>query len=49
MSKRIFVVLGVSLLCALPILGTFTDVHSGHERTARLAEPSQVLTAPLAY
>ena len=49
MSKRIFIVLGVSLLCALPILGTFTEVRDGHDRTARLAAPTQVSTTQLTY
>lgn len=47
MSRMSFVILGVAILCALPILGTFGE--SQGERTARLSTPSAVTTAPLTY
>ncbi|WP_169052571.1 hypothetical protein [Pseudooceanicola onchidii] len=49
MPKSVFLLVGVALLCAMPILGTFVSAQDGHTRTARLAAPTQVLTAPLAY
>lgn len=48
MSKTVFIVLGLSLLCAMPILSTFGSAGQTPERTARLAAQTH-LVAPRAY
>lgn len=39
MKKNGLLIIGVALLCALPILGTLLDVSNGLDRTVRLAAP----------
>lgn len=48
MSKTVFLVLGLSLLCAMPILSTFETGENAPARTAQLSTQN-TLVAPRAY
>lgn len=47
MSRKLFLILGGAILCALPILSTFAEPDG--EKIARLSAPQTVKSAPLTY